>query len=155
MIAGFIEIQQRAGRLRESDPHQSATLFHDMITFDLLYRTMSGDEPCDDEIRQRIDMTIDVFLHGSRGDRSSFRMAVCPGPSTLAVHPRRHDLLPAQHSRRHIGGSLLGSRIFQNVTAPMAEISMIYTASNSGTCRLSNQAAISGAVPLKIAEQMA
>jgi AcrR family transcriptional regulator len=64
MIAQFIEKQQRAGRLRQSDPHQSATLFHDMIIFDLLYRAMLGDEPSDDEIRQRIDMTIDVFLHG-------------------------------------------------------------------------------------------
>jgi AcrR family transcriptional regulator len=64
MIAQFIEKQQRAGRLRRSDPHQSATLFHDMITFDLLYRAMLGDAPSDDEIRQRIDMTIDVFLHG-------------------------------------------------------------------------------------------
>lgn len=56
---------------------------------------------------------------------------------------------------RQIGGLLLGSRIVQNVTAPVAEISMIYSASSPGTCRLSNQAAMSGAVPLKIAEQMA
>jgi AcrR family transcriptional regulator len=64
IIAQFIEKQQRAGRLRRSDPHQSATLFHDMITFDLLLRAMLGDKPSDDEIRHRIDTTIDAFLHG-------------------------------------------------------------------------------------------
>jgi AcrR family transcriptional regulator len=64
IIAQFIEEQQRAGRLRRSDPHQSATLFHDMITWDLLHRAMLGDKPSDDEIRHRIDMAIDAFLHG-------------------------------------------------------------------------------------------
>jgi AcrR family transcriptional regulator len=64
IIAQFIEKQQRVGRLRRGDPHQSATLFHDMITFDLLYRAMLGDRPSDDEIRRRIDMAIDAFLHG-------------------------------------------------------------------------------------------
>jgi TetR/AcrR family transcriptional regulator, mexJK operon transcriptional repressor len=64
IIAQFVEKQQRAGRLRRSDPHQSATLFHDMITFDLLHRAMLGDKPSDDEIRHRIDTVIDAFLHG-------------------------------------------------------------------------------------------
>ena len=64
IIAQFIKKQQRAGRLRRSDPHQSATLFHDMITCDLLHRAMVGDKPSDDEIRHRIDMAIDAFLHG-------------------------------------------------------------------------------------------
>jgi AcrR family transcriptional regulator len=64
IIAQFVEKQQRAGRLRPSDPHQSATLFHDMITFDLLHRAMLGDKPSDDEIRQRIDTVIDAFLYG-------------------------------------------------------------------------------------------
>jgi AcrR family transcriptional regulator len=64
IIAQFVEKQQRAGRLRASDPHQSATLFHDMITFDLMYRAMLGDKPSDKEIRSRIDTAIDVFLHG-------------------------------------------------------------------------------------------
>src|SRR6202030_1595962 len=64
IIAQFVEKQQRAGRLRESDPHQSATLCHDMITFDLLHRAMLGNKPTDDEIRHRIDTAIDVFLHG-------------------------------------------------------------------------------------------
>jgi TetR/AcrR family transcriptional regulator, mexJK operon transcriptional repressor len=64
IIAQFIEKQQRAGRLRPSDPHQTATLYHDMITFDLLHRAMLGDKPSDDEIRHRIDTTIDAFLHG-------------------------------------------------------------------------------------------
>jgi AcrR family transcriptional regulator len=64
IIAQFIEEQQRAGRLRRSDPHQSATLFHDMITCDPLHRAMLGDKPSDDEIRHRIDMVIDAFLHG-------------------------------------------------------------------------------------------
>jgi AcrR family transcriptional regulator len=64
IIAQFVEKQQRAGRLRASDPHQSATLFHDMITFDLMYRAMLGDRPSDREVRNRIDMAIDAFLHG-------------------------------------------------------------------------------------------
>jgi hypothetical protein len=64
IIAQFVEKQQRAGRLRESDPHQSATLFHDMITFDLLHRAMLGNKPTDDEIRYRIDAAIDAFLRG-------------------------------------------------------------------------------------------
>ena len=64
IIAQFIEKQQRAGRLRRSDPHQSATLFHDMITFDLLHRAMLGDKPSDDEIRHWVDTAIDAFLHG-------------------------------------------------------------------------------------------
>jgi AcrR family transcriptional regulator len=64
ILAQFIEKQQRAGFLRRSDPHQSATLFHDMITFDLLHRAMLGDKPSDDEIRHRIDTVIDAFLHG-------------------------------------------------------------------------------------------
>jgi TetR/AcrR family transcriptional regulator, mexJK operon transcriptional repressor len=64
LIAKFLEKQQRAGHLRRSDPHQSATLFHDMITFDLLYRAMLGTKPSDDEIRHRIDAAIDAFLHG-------------------------------------------------------------------------------------------
>jgi AcrR family transcriptional regulator len=64
IIAQFVEQQQRTGRLRGGDPHQSATLFHDMISFDLLHRAMIGDRPTDDEIRQRIDTAIEVFLHG-------------------------------------------------------------------------------------------
>jgi AcrR family transcriptional regulator len=64
IIAHFIKKQQRAGRLRRSDPHQSATLFHDMIIFDLLHRAMLGDKPSDDEIRHRIDTAIDAFLRG-------------------------------------------------------------------------------------------
>lgn len=63
-FARFIEKQQGAGLLRRSSPRQSATLFHDMITFDLLYRAMMGDQPSDDEVRRRIDAAIDAFLHG-------------------------------------------------------------------------------------------
>jgi AcrR family transcriptional regulator len=64
IIAQFVEKQQRARRLRRSNPHQTATLFHDMITFDLLHRAMLGDKPSNDEIRHRIDTAIDAFLHG-------------------------------------------------------------------------------------------
>jgi AcrR family transcriptional regulator len=64
IIARFIEKQQRTGYLRRSDPHQLATLFHDMITVDLLYRAMMGDKPSDAEIHRRIDTAIDAFLHG-------------------------------------------------------------------------------------------
>jgi AcrR family transcriptional regulator len=64
IIAQFVEKQQRAGRLRASDPHQSATLFHDMITYDLMYRAMLGHKPSENEVRNRIDMAIDVFLRG-------------------------------------------------------------------------------------------
>lgn len=67
IIAQFLEREQRAGRLRLSDPHLSATLFHDMATFDLLYRAMIGYKPTDDEIRHRIDTAIDLFLHGLAG----------------------------------------------------------------------------------------
>jgi AcrR family transcriptional regulator len=64
IIARFVEKQQRAGRLRRSDPHQLATFFHDMITFDLLHRAMVGDKPSDAAIRHRIDTAIDAFLRG-------------------------------------------------------------------------------------------
>jgi hypothetical protein len=64
IIAQFIQKQQRAGRLRRSDPHQLATLFHDMITLDLLYRAMLGNKPSDEDIRHRIDIAIKAFLHG-------------------------------------------------------------------------------------------
>jgi AcrR family transcriptional regulator len=64
IIARFIEQQQRTGRLRRSDPHESATLFHDMISFDLLHRAMVGDRPTDNDIHQRIEAAIKVFLHG-------------------------------------------------------------------------------------------
>jgi TetR/AcrR family transcriptional repressor of mexJK operon len=63
IIAQFIGEQQRAGRLRRADPHQSATLFHDMVTFDLLYRAMLVGKPRDDEIRQRIEAAVDAFVH--------------------------------------------------------------------------------------------
>jgi AcrR family transcriptional regulator len=64
IIARFIEKQQGAGHLRRGDPHQLATLFHDMITVDLLFRAMMGEQPSNDEIRGRIDAAIDAFLHG-------------------------------------------------------------------------------------------
>jgi AcrR family transcriptional regulator len=64
IMAQFIKKQQRAGRLRRIDPHESATLFHDMITFDLIHRAMLGDKPSNDEIRRRIDAVIDAFLRG-------------------------------------------------------------------------------------------
>jgi TetR/AcrR family transcriptional regulator, mexJK operon transcriptional repressor len=64
IIARFIEQQQRAGRLRQCDPHQSATLFHDMICFDLVHRAIVGDQPTDDDVRQRIESAIEVLLHG-------------------------------------------------------------------------------------------
>ena len=64
IIARFIEQQQRAGRLRCSDPHELATLFHDMISFDLLHRAMMGDRPTNDDIRRRIEAAIEAFLHG-------------------------------------------------------------------------------------------
>jgi AcrR family transcriptional regulator len=64
IIAQFIEQQQRAGCLRRSDPHESATLFHDMISFDLLHRAMVGDRPTHEDVRQRIEAAIEAFLHG-------------------------------------------------------------------------------------------
>jgi AcrR family transcriptional regulator len=64
IIAQFIEEQQRAGGLRPSDPHQCATLFHDMVTFDLLHRAMLVDRPSDDAIRSRVEVAIEGFLHG-------------------------------------------------------------------------------------------
>jgi hypothetical protein len=85
IIARFVEQQQRAGRLRRSDPHQSATLFHDMISFDLLQRAMVGDRPNDDEVRQRIEAAIEVFLHGF--DRTG---APSPSPSDSPRSGRRN-----------------------------------------------------------------
>jgi AcrR family transcriptional regulator len=64
IIARFIEQQQRAGRLRRCDPHQSAVLFHDMISFDLLYRAMVGDRSSEDDVRAKIEVAIQAFLHG-------------------------------------------------------------------------------------------
>jgi AcrR family transcriptional regulator len=64
IIGRFIEQQQRTGRLRRCDPHQSAVLFHDMISFDLLYRAMVGDRPTDDDVRAKIEAAIEAFLHG-------------------------------------------------------------------------------------------
>jgi AcrR family transcriptional regulator len=64
IIAQFIEKEQRAGRLQRSDPHQSATLFHDMITFDLINRAMLGEKPSDGEIGRRIDLAVAAFVHG-------------------------------------------------------------------------------------------
>jgi TetR/AcrR family transcriptional regulator, mexJK operon transcriptional repressor len=64
IIAQFIEAQQRAGRLRRGDPHERATLFHDMVTFDLLHRAMLVGKPGDDEIRHRVDAAIDAFVRG-------------------------------------------------------------------------------------------
>lgn len=64
IIAQFMERQQRAGRLRDGDPHQMAIFFHDMTATDLLNRAMLGERASDSEIRQRIDTAVEVFLHG-------------------------------------------------------------------------------------------
>jgi AcrR family transcriptional regulator len=64
IIAQFVEQYQQAGRLRRSNPHQAATLLHDMISFDLLHRAMVSDRPTDEEIRQKIEAAIELFLHG-------------------------------------------------------------------------------------------
>jgi AcrR family transcriptional regulator len=82
IIARFIEQQQRAGRLQLSDPHQSATLFHDMICFDLLHHAMVGDRPTDDDIRQRIEAAIAAFLHG-------FARIEAPAPRSRDVRQSR------------------------------------------------------------------
>jgi hypothetical protein len=43
VLEGFLVEQQAAGRIRqEADPARAATLFHDMISFDLLNRAMMG-----------------------------------------------------------------------------------------------------------------
>ena len=73
VIARFVEQQQQAGRLRRSDPHLSATLFHDMITFDLLHRALLDDRPTDDEIRHRVDKATDLFLHGLTRTKQKIR----------------------------------------------------------------------------------
>ena len=64
IIAQFIEKQQGVGRLRKTDSHEAATLFHDMVICDLLNRAMLGDKPSDDEIHHRVETAIDTFLHG-------------------------------------------------------------------------------------------
>ncbi len=93
-IARFIEQQQRAGRLRRSDPHQSATLFHDMISFDLLHRAMVGDRPADDEVCQRIDAAIEVFLHG-------FGQTAAPDSEPSDVpRPKKRDHGPSGRDKK-------------------------------------------------------
>jgi AcrR family transcriptional regulator len=64
IIAQFIENQQGVARLRKTDSHEAATLFHDMVICDLLNRAMLGDKPSDDEIHHRVETAIDTFLHG-------------------------------------------------------------------------------------------
>ncbi|PZW45101.1 TetR family transcriptional regulator [Humitalea rosea] len=66
-LARFVAAQQRAGRLDAGDPHRAATLFHDMVTFNLLVRAMLGDRPSEGEIGQTIDAAVAVFLRGYAG----------------------------------------------------------------------------------------
>jgi AcrR family transcriptional regulator len=66
-IASIIAQYQRTGTVRaEVDPAQAAVLFHDMLVFDLLFRTMLavGEPPSPCEITQRVAQAVQGFLTG-------------------------------------------------------------------------------------------
>jgi TetR/AcrR family transcriptional regulator, mexJK operon transcriptional repressor len=71
ILAAFISAQQQAGRVRRIDPRRCATLFHDMLTFDLLHRAMMAVDggPGPAEVDQVIDGAVDLFLraYGTEG----------------------------------------------------------------------------------------
>jgi AcrR family transcriptional regulator len=67
ILAEFLAAQQALGRVRpDADPARVATLFHDMITFDLLNRAMMriGGGPGPDEVAATIRDAIAVFTRG-------------------------------------------------------------------------------------------
>jgi AcrR family transcriptional regulator len=65
LIAHVILHFQRAGAVRPGlDPHLAAVLFHDMITFDLLLRTLlvAGEKPSASAIDAKVDQAVSLFL---------------------------------------------------------------------------------------------
>ncbi|MGO9818375.1 MAG: TetR/AcrR family transcriptional regulator [Acidocella sp.] len=67
ILAGFLANQQALGRVRpDADPARAATLFHDMITFDLLNRAMMriGGGPGPEEVAETIRDAVAVFTRG-------------------------------------------------------------------------------------------
>ena len=69
ILAGFLANQQALGRVRpDADPARVATLFHDMITFDLLNRAMMriGGGPGPDEVAATIRDAVAVVTRGIR-----------------------------------------------------------------------------------------
>jgi len=65
LIERVIRRFQREGTVRpEVDPHLAAVLFHDMITFDLLLRTLLsvGEPPSAADIEARVDQAVQFFL---------------------------------------------------------------------------------------------
>jgi AcrR family transcriptional regulator len=65
LIERVIQHFQREGAVRpEVDPHLAAVLFHDMITFDLLLRTLLsvGEPPSAADIAARVEQAVHLFL---------------------------------------------------------------------------------------------
>ena len=67
ILAAFLADQQALGRMRpDADPSRVATLFHDMIVFDLLNRAMMriGGRPSSDEVAETIRDAIRFMTKG-------------------------------------------------------------------------------------------
>jgi TetR/AcrR family transcriptional repressor of mexJK operon len=65
-VEGYLEAQQRVGRLRPGNPRRAAALFLDMITFDVHHRTLLGvtPRPGPAELDRLVEDAVDTFLHG-------------------------------------------------------------------------------------------
>lgn len=63
-MASFIESKQRDGSLRPCDPMTAATLFHDMVVSDPLYRALQRQVPDLRATRRHVDSAVEAFLHG-------------------------------------------------------------------------------------------
>jgi TetR/AcrR family transcriptional repressor of mexJK operon len=65
-VEGYLEAQQRVGRLRPGNPRRAAALFLDMITFDVHHRTLLGvtPRPGQAELERLVEDAVDTFLHG-------------------------------------------------------------------------------------------
>jgi TetR/AcrR family transcriptional repressor of mexJK operon len=65
-VEGYLEAQQRVGRLRPGNPRRAAALFLDMVTFDVHHRTLLGvtPRPGPAELDRLVEDAVDTFLHG-------------------------------------------------------------------------------------------
>jgi AcrR family transcriptional regulator len=69
ILAGFLAEQQAQGQVRrDADPARLATLFHDMIVFDLLNRAMMGIEggPAPQDVDAVVRDAVDLVTRGLR-----------------------------------------------------------------------------------------
>ena len=65
-VETYLEAQQRSGRLKPGNPRRAAALFLDMITFDVLHRTLLqvSPRPGQAELEKVVGDAVDTFLHG-------------------------------------------------------------------------------------------